>query len=422
MQNNLKAERALLGCLIESESDRNLIPSCKEGFFQDEDEQIIFQAIHEMWHKSIDIDSVLLTQYIRKYKKFDMTHQIIAITNHYHIDNLIFAKEYFAICKERFAKRELFRMANQVKVMIKDQKDVSEISAYCEDKILGIVKDGDSDVKSMESVNKDFMERLDRKISKQEVQGLNTGYHNLDNILEGISPEELVVIAARPGMGKTSFACNIARNLASSGKRGIIFTYEMSPVNLSERMLSSLSGVSHTLLKRGEVSGDNFKSVMHYADAMSKMPLWYEDSFPSIDELKSKIMNYIHKYNIDFVVIDYLQLIGLPEGKKAYNKVDEIGQITRAFVKITMKYKIPILLLSQLSRGLESRESKRPLLSDLRDSGTIEQDAHKVIFLWNDKPDYNANNWEMKVFVAKNRNGGTGETQLTFNRPTLNFV
>lgn len=247
----------------------------------------------------------------------------------------------------------------------------------------------------------------------EEFKGLETDYYDLDAIITGLNRSDLIFLAARPGMGKTSFALNIARNVALKYKKTVaFFSLEMSRSQLVERMLSSEALIDSTKLRTAELSEEEWTKLARAAVILSEAPIKFDDtSGITVTEMKAKLRR---EKNLGLVVIDYLQL--MQSGRRVENRVQEISQITRSLKIMAKELDVPVITLSQLSRAVESRTEKRPMLSDLRESGSIEQDADMVLFLYRD--DYYDRETEEKnqaqVIVAKNRHGSTGEADLIF--------
>jgi len=272
----------------------------------------------------------------------------------------------------------------------------------------------------------------ERQRSKIKYTGHRTGFHRLDEMTLGFQPSDLIILAARPSVGKTSFAMNVAVNIAAEGKKVAIFSLEMSAEQLAMRLLSSRGRIDAQKLKRGDVSGEEFTNAMLH---LSSYDIYIDDT-PGISplELRAKCRMLERRHGLDFVVVDYLQLMQGPNMRRTDSRVQEVSEISRALKGIARELKVPVLALSQLSRGVENRQDKRPQLSDLRESGAIEQDADLVMFLWrkedpgNYKGDTPANldefreHSEVVLMLAKHRNGPTGDIQMTFEKRYTSFA
>lgn len=274
------------------------------------------------------------------------------------------------------------------------------------------------------------------------LDGVATGYTDLDRLLGGMSPSDLLILAARPGMGKTALATCIAENAAKAGKKVAYFSLEMPADQLGRRLLSRATNIAAKPIRTGQLDDADFDRLDAAAEAMRGVSLRIlDDSSPTISKIRAQCARF-QRTGLDLVVIDYLQLIGASAEAKRRNRVDEVTEITTGLKALAKDIKAPVLALSQLSRAVESRDDKRPQLSDLRDSGTIEQDADLVIFLHRaeyylekDKPQDGAamadlEKWESQieqvrnlcdVIVAKHRNGETGAVRLRFDGKTTSF-
>lgn len=261
-------------------------------------------------------------------------------------------------------------------------------------------------------------------------QNISTGFKDLDNTIGGLSPSNMVVLAARPSMGKTALALNIALNVCKKGDAIGIISIEMSSDQIVYRMLSTLSGVNATNITTGILDKDEFHAVQSAGYELGKLPIYIEDDAKiTIDKLYASARKMKHLHNIKVLVIDYLQLIASSKGTSDYNRQQEISNISRSIKMMAKDLGICILCLSQLSRKVEERVDKKPKMSDLRESGSIEQDADQVLLIF--RPEYYMTEEEKvsnsdisipQIFVSKNRHGKTGEIRLTFKYSTLAFT
>lgn len=255
---------------------------------------------------------------------------------------------------------------------------------------------------------------------RDEYLGIPTGYTGVDRVTTGLNRSDLLVLAARPGMGKTAFALNLAMNVARQGKKVAIFSLEMSNEQLVERLLSSEAFIPSDRMRKGQLTSDDWVNLAVASQAISKMPIYLDDTAGiTIGDMKSKLRRL---RDVSFVVIDYLQLMQSGT-RRSDNRVQEVSEMTRSLKIMAKEFSIPVLVLSQLSRGPESRTDKRPMLSDLRESGSIEQDADIVFFLYRDSY-YNDECEEPGIaecIVAKNRHGETGTIKLGWDGQYTKF-
>lgn len=260
-----------------------------------------------------------------------------------------------------------------------------------------------------------------------DVTGISTGYRMLDLKTTGLHPKELIILAARPAMGKSAFALNIATNMAINSKKSVaIFSLEMGAEQIANRMFSSVGQVEAQHIRTGKLDHNDWKRITEAMSQLGNTNIYIDDT-PGITtrEIRSKCRRLANSATgLDAIIIDYLQLVD-SSSKYAGNRVLEVGEVSRELKKLAMELEVPIIALAQLSRQLESRENKRPLLSDLKESGSIEQDADIVMFLYNDdyykRPKDIPPSSVMEIILAKNRSGSTGTVELVFDRGYLSF-
>lgn len=337
------------------------------------------------------------------------------------VDNI---DSYCTIVAEKYYVRSLALVARELLHEISmGQSSAQVLLDSAEQKIFDI-RQG-KDVKGLTPISDVVFESWDRlqKISgpdKEKYLGAKTGYTLLDTITTGLNKSDLIILAARPGMGKTSFALNIATNVARhSNKEVAVFSLEMSKEQLATRMLSTEALVDSNKLRSGFLSDDDWVRLASSADVLCNMPIFLDDTAgTTVQQIKAKLRRV---KSLGLVVIDYLQLLG--STIKSENQVLRISEITRNLKIMAKEMDVPVILLSQLNRGVESRPDKRPLLSDLRESGSIEQDADIVMFLYRDAY-YNKESTEPNVsecIVAKNRHGDTGTVKLIWDGQFTRF-
>jgi len=325
--------------------------------------------------------------------------------------------QYCKIVQEKYYIRTLMIACNDITEHCTDGDiEAKQLLDLAEQKIYDI-RQG-KDATALTKIDTVIIEAYDRLVKltgedKDLYLGLPTGFGALDNLISGLNKSDLILVAARPGMGKTSFALNIATNVALKSKKDVaIFSLEMSNEQLVTRILSSESRVKSEKLKNGNLSGDEWVKIATSADFLSKTNIYLDDSAGiTVAEMKAKLRRL---KNLGLVVIDYLQLMS--SGKRSENRVQEISQMTRNLKIMAKELNVPVVLLSQLSRAAEQRQGHKPMLSDLRDSGSIEQDADIVMFLY--REGYYEEDIENKsiaqCIVSKNRHGSTGEIDISW--------
>jgi replicative DNA helicase len=280
------------------------------------------------------------------------------------------------------------------------------------------------DFRSLEDVLSDYMEQIEAMAEGEGARyGIPSGYIDLDRLLGGFQRTDLIILAARTSVGKTSFALNLAVNAAVKARANVaVFSLEMSAEQLASRLLSMESGVDSPRIRSGHLNEQESRKLSHAVNFLAEAPIWVDDT-PSIPimELRSKARRLAVEQGLDLIIVDYLQLVVADGGE---SRVQEIGQISRALKSLARELRVPIIALSQLSRAVEQRTPHIPQLSDLRESGSIEQDADVVLFIYRDEK-YNPDTDKKGVadiIVAKHRNGPTGKVELLFMERTTKFL
>lgn len=411
-----EAEMSVLGAVLLNYEKLNEVASqLKTEDFYITDNQEIYDVLLYMYNlgKTIDIVTVIDELKARGvYDKVGGKEYLIQLLDV--VPTATNVMSYVKIVEEKGNLRKLMIAADEILSMCMDQKDdAKNIMDLSEQKIYSILQ-GRS-LKGFATIKEVILETYDRlqKLSKDKdaFLGTPTGFRDLDHFLVGLNNSDLCLIAARPGMGKTSFALNIAQNVAQKRNKGVaIFSLEMSKEQLITRMLSSEALVDSLKLRTGELDHEDWTRLAAASGVLSAAPIYIDDSSGvNVVEMKAKCRRL---KNLGLVVIDYLQLM---QGvRRTDNRVQEISEITRGLKIMAKELDVPIICLSQLSRGPESRTDKRPMLSDLRESGAIEQDADSVLFLYRDdyyNPDTEKRNI-CECIIAKNRHGSTGKMEM----------
>lgn len=327
---------------------------------------------------------------------------------------------YVEMIKEASLKRDIIDFASQViEHGYGKDMEVSEYVDYAETGIFEISKRRKaSSFASLSEITKEVKEVSERNANKQGITGLMTGYKNLDELSAGLQPEELLILAARPSMGKSAFAMNVAMNVAKrnyEGKANVaIFSLEMSNAQLVSRMLSTEANIKNTRLKTGNLSTKEWQYFESGMQSLNQLNIHFDDSGAvSVLDIRAKCRKLAQEKGLDFVVIDYLQLI--KSDSRSGNRQEEVANISRSLKQMARELKIPVMALSQLSREVEKREDKKPILADLRESGSIEQDADIVMFLYRSdyyKKSEDQNTGEVELIIAKNRQGIAGVSRF----------
>ena len=418
-----EAEQAVLGSMLSSGSAVNKAFEKKltsEHFYKSA-HSLIFSAMARLNKDNEPIDTVSVVDSLTKSKDLDkvggayyISGLIEVVPTTAHIDR------YIKIVIEKSVLRNLIYLANDIsKEAYDDSQEVDDILETVQKSIFSITQDTlQKDFEEIDPVLIKTFDKIDKIAShKGTVIGVPSGFHELDQKTTGFQNGDLIIIAGRPAMGKTSFALNMMRNAAIDSKKKIgFFSLEMANEQLAMRLLCSEARVDSNLVRRGDLPKSQYKNLSLAVGPLSKSDIYLDDTPAlSILELRAKARRLKNDVNLDMIIVDYLQLMQGPRG--AENRQQEIATISRSMKALAKELEIPIVALSQLSRAVEQRTgSKKPLLSDLRESGAIEQDADVVIFLYRDEV-YNKdadNEGKAEIIVAKQRNGPTGTVEAAF--------
>ena len=426
----IELEEAVLGALmLEKDALTSVIDILKVESFYKEAHKVIFQAILDLFTESQPIDLLTVTTQLRKNGALEVAGGAFYITElTSKVASAANIEFHARIITEQSIKRELIRISSTIqKDAFEDTTDVFELLDAMEQSLFEISeKNIRKNYATMSSIMRDAIAELEiRKNQKDGLTGVPSGFTALDRVTSGWQKSDLVIIAARPAMGKTAFVLSVLRNAAVDHNRPVaIFSLEMSSVQLVNRLISSEGELDSDKIKKGTLADHEWAQVVHKTAKLSKAPLFVDDTPAlSILELRAKCRKLKAQHDIQMVVVDYLQLMsGDSKGGFGGNREQEIASISRALKKIAKELSIPVIALSQLSRAVETRGGdKRPQLSDLRESGAIEQDADMVMFLY--RPEYYGITEDEggastagvgEVIIAKHRNGSLENIKLRF--------
>jgi len=420
---SLEAEESILSAiLVDNDTLSEILEILAPQDFYRSSHQKMFTAITELFSRDEPIDLVTLTNILRERGWLERIGGAAYLANL--VDTVPFAvnaRYYAKIVHEKACLRRLIEKSNAIaKRCFEDRGDVESVIDFAESSIFEIsenkIKPAFYPIGKIIEVNIDALE--ERQGNKALVTGVPTGFTKLDELTAGLQKSDLVILAGRPGMGKTAFALNIAKNSAVDANIPVaIFSLEMSKEQLSFRMLSSEARIDSSRLRRGFITQDDWIKITDAAGFLSQAPIFIDDS-PNITvlEIRAKSRRLKMESDIGLIIIDYLQLM---KGRASAERRDlEISEISRSLKALAKELDIPVLALSQLNRKLEERSDKRPQLSDLRESGALEQDADVVAFIYRDeiyhKDENNPNKGKAELILAKQRNGPTGIATLTF--------
>ena len=426
----IELEEAVLGALmLEKDALTSVIDILKVESFYKEAHKVIFQAILDLFTESQPIDLLTVTTKLRKNGALEVAGGAFYITElTSKVASAANIEFHARIITEQSIKRELIRISSTIqKDAFEDTTDVFELLDAMEQSLFEISeKNIRKNYATMSSIMRDAIAELEvRKNQKDGLTGVPSGFTALDRVTSGWQKSDLVIIAARPAMGKTAFVLSVLRNAAVDHNRPVaIFSLEMSSVQLVNRLISSEAELDSDKIKKGTLADHEWAQLVHKTAKLSKAPLFVDDTPAlSILELRAKCRKLKAQHDIQMVVVDYLQLMsGDSKGGFGGNREQEIASISRALKKIAKELSIPVIALSQLSRAVETRGGdKRPQLSDLRESGAIEQDADMVMFLY--RPEYYGITEDEggastagvgEVIIAKHRNGSLENIKLRF--------
>ena len=432
--NNIEAEQSVLGAMLLSKYalQKAIETLTKDSFYLDKHAKI-FEALKSLTAKEVAIDITTLTTELKDNGTLNAIGGVDYLTEI--IDSTPTAANidyYLRIVEDKSILRNLIEEATQIATLgYSNEFSVSETLDKAESKILSVVKNRkSSDMKQMPEVISEFQENLEKLASnKGKISGLSSGFYDLDSITDGFHKNELIILAARPAMGKTALALNIATNAALKSKKSvIIFTLEMRAEQLLSRMVSSLGQVEAKKLQNGALDTKDWQRVNEALSQLQDTNIYIDDSpGVTIGDIKAKSRRIASSdENLGLIIIDYLTLIG-SMGRYAGNRQQEVSEISRALKTLALELEVPVITLAQLSRTPELREDKRPVLSDLRESGSIEQDADIVSFIYRD--DYYNENAKIddnmsisEIIVRKNRSGRIGTAKLLFKKNTQSFM
>ena len=432
--NSKEAEQAVLSAMFLSKKAQDIaFEMLDESAFYYDNNRKIYLALKSLYDGNIPIDMTTITNELKNKGYLEEIGGVIYLTEVLNTESTAANINYYLkIVQDDSLLRRLIEVSNDVNQMgYNTDKDVSETLDEAERKILSIVKDRRST--EFQTI-KDVVYRVQKNLqtlaeTKGDITGIATGWTDFDKITSGLHENQLIIIGARPAMGKTAFGLNLATNVVTSSKKSVaVFNLEMGAEQLANRMLSSLGQIEGYKFMSGKLNNNDYVKFNEALSQLEDTNLFLDDTPGiTIGEIRSKCRRLkTSSSGLDLVIIDYLQLIS---GGKNYgaNRQQEISDISRSLKMLAMELNIPIIALAQLSRSVESREDKRPLMSDLRESGSIEQDADIVAFLYRD--DYykkelrNDNNTSIsELIIGKHRNGTTGTINLLFKRDTSTFL
>ncbi|RJQ30945.1 replicative DNA helicase [Candidatus Parcubacteria bacterium] len=425
---NLDAEKSVLGALmLEPKTIDVVVDILRPDDFYHTKHQIIYQAIVDLYQKKEPIDVLSLSNRLKEKKQMDTigASYLTELVNT--VPTAGNAKHYAEIVHKKSILRDLIESSGHISQLgYNEEEEIDSILDEAEKKIFSIARMSTKQkFVSMKTSMMDAWERFDKlHKSKGELRGTPTGFSELDNLLAGFQKSDLIILAARPSMGKSALALDIARNVACKYSIPVgIFSLEMSTQSLVDRMIASEAHVDSWKLRTGKLSSeDEFTRIRDALDRLSTAPIFIDDeSSVNIMQMRAKARRLQAEHGLGLIVVDYLQLM-VPR-QKSDNMVQQITEISRSLKGLAKDLDVPVLALSQLARAVELRNPPIPKLHDLRDSGSIEQDADVVMFIYREdkyKPETDRKNIA-EIHVEKHRNGPTGKIDLYFNPEKVSF-
>ena len=420
---NLEAEQAVLGSiLLKDNSFSTVLELITSNDFYKDGHRVIFEAMIDLFEKNEPQDLLTVSNLLKDKNKLEEvggTAYLATLTSIVPVTANI--ASYAKIIREKSILRQLIYVNTDIAARCyEEQDDIDILVDEAEQAIFDIAgtKSSQNFIPIKHIVPKAF-ETVENLFKRKElITGVPTGYDEIDKMTAGLQPSDLIILAARPSMGKTAFAMNIAQHAALVEKTGVaMFSLEMSKEQLVMRLLSSVGRIDSQRIRTGKLHNEDWPKLTRAVGMLSEAPMFIDDT-PAISvlEMRAKVRRLASQHDIGLVVVDYLQLM---RGRSnTENRTQEISEISRSLKALAKEHHIPVIALSQLNRGLESRTDKRPMMADLRESGAIEQDADVICFIYRDevynKAEDNPKRGIAEIIIGKQRNGPTGVVKLTF--------
>ncbi len=428
---SIDAEMSLLGAiLIDDDVLADVSETVKPQDFYDKRHQLIFKSMMHLYEQHKPVDLLTLTEELKKTDNFETiggSTYLTELTNY--VPTAAHATSYAEIVAQKAVRRRLIKASGEISELGFDEEiPTQEILEKAEAELFNVSDQTiKQDLVSIETILDESFSRIEElHRNKGQLRGIRTGYQDLDNMTAGLQRSDLFILAARPSMGKTTFVTNLAYNVATIAKLPVLFfSLEMSKQQLIDRMLADAAGVDSWNIRTGNLSDDDFAKISEAMGEMAEAPIYIDDT-PALSVLgmRIKARRIAHNQTLGLIIVDYLQLMQA-NGNYNGNRVQEVSEISRGLKVIARELNVPVIALSQLSRSVENRTPPIPQLADLRESGSIEQDADIVTFIYRpgyyepDNPDV-ANITDL--IIAKHRNGPVGKVQLYFHPERLRFM
>ena len=424
-----EAEKSVLGAILVDSSSINIVAEfLKPDHFYLTENQDIYDSMLSLFEKQKPIDVVTLSDELKSegtLKKIGGKSYLSDLINT--VPTSAYIEHYGRIIVGHYVKRKLIQLASRLVEKASDEKgDTKKLLDEAEREIFALSQSHlHQDFIELKSILAESFERLEQFMKKGDhLRGVPTGFADLDNKLAGMQDSNLLILAARPGIGKTTLALNMALHVSTKGKIPVgFFSLEMSKEELVDRLLVGQADIDAWRLKTGRLSDEDYKRLTEAMGVLSEAPIFIDDTpGASILEMRTKARKLMVERHIKLVIVDYLQLAD--SGRRFDNRVQEVSFISQGLKNLARELKIPVLAISQLSRAVEQRGSRKPQLADLRESGAIEQDADVVMFIYHEEESedlLDQNKRLIKLYIAKHRNGATGEIDLIFRGDRVKF-
>lgn len=431
---SVEAEQSVLGGLmLDNNAWEQVADVLVEKDFYRRDHQLIFNAIEQLMEKAQPVDVVTLAEYHDQRGELDKVGELAYLgTLARNTPSAANIAAYANIVRERSILRQLIQIGNNIANMAftPEGRNSEEMLDTAERHVFEIAEKGakrGGGFVQVKEVLSSVVDRIDQLFEQDSgITGLPTGFIDFDEQTSGLQPADLIIVAGRPSMGKTTFAMNIAENAAIQAKAPVaIFSMEMPADSLAMRMLSSLGRIDQHRLRTGKLNDEDWPRLTSAIQLLNDAPLFIDDTGGlSPTELRARARRLKREHGLSLIVVDYLQLMqGSSNGRQAENRATEISEISRSLKALAKELNVPVIALSQLNRSLEQRPNKRPVMSDLRESGAIEQDADIIVFIYRDEV-YNEDSAEKgkaEIIISKQRNGPIGKIDLTFQGKYTRF-
>lgn len=431
---SLEAEKYILGCMMLDPSIVDqVLTEIKSDDFHVQSNKNVMVAIETLVKNGESVDQLTVYNELLRANRLEATGGADYLYNLIEsVPSVANIDVYLNILHEKSLERKLLEVVENIReYVLKGDDHINDLIVKSEKQIMDVINGQKvSDFKRVDLLTDSVIDIIEENRNKDgNLVGIDTGFPDLNNMTSGFKKNELIILAARPSVGKSTLALNFAANACRNKKHVALFSLEMGHDQLIMRLLSTYSGLPLNKIVSGKLTDEEMRLLMQARTTINKFPLYIDQSSTTnIRDIKAKCLKLKKEGHLDFIIIDYLQLLG--SGENLRNRVDEVSKISRALKEMARTFEIPVLALSQLSRNLEQREDKRPVLADLRESGSIEQDADIVMFLHRDTPKKQEGEDTTKVvrsaktelIIAKNRQGATGSCDLIFKGAQSVFV